>query len=119
MPINPLPAGDGRAWLHSFATDTGVFSLSGVANGSIALHIQDVNNNNALYICTGAWNITNFGSVGPPLVLAQASFTPSPTDLLTTNPLGKPGLYRVYPVVTLATGPVAMDAQLLQVISEP
>jgi len=40
-------------------------------------------------------------------------------DLLSTNPLGKAGLYKAYPVVTLATGPVSMDAQTLQVISEP
>jgi hypothetical protein len=119
MPFSPITAGDGRAWTHTFSTDSSVFLLTGVANGSIALHIQDINNNNALYICTGAWNITNVGAIGPPLVLATATFTPSAADLLTTNPLGKPGLYRVYPVVTLSTGPVGLDAQLFQVISEP
>jgi hypothetical protein len=119
MPISPLPAGDGRPWLHTFATDSSVFLLTGIANNAIALHMQDINNNNTLYICTGAWNITNVGSVGPPVVLAMATFTPSAADLLSTNPLGKPGLYKVYPVVTLGTGPVAMDAQLLSVISEP
>ena len=119
MPFTPFPAGDGRAWTMSFTTDSSTFSLTGVSNGSIALHTQDVNNGNALYVCTGAWNITNVGAVGPPIVPAVATFTPSAADLLSTNPLGKPGLYRVYPVVTLATGPVAMDSQLIQIVSEP
>lgn len=119
MPISPLAAGDGRAQAWTFTTDTSVFLLTGVANGSIAQHMQDMNNNNALYICTGAWNITNVGSVGPPVVNATANFTPSAADLLSTNPLGKPGLYKIYPVVTLSSGPVPMDAQFIQVISEP
>ena len=119
MPISPLSAGDGRPQIHNFLTDTSFFPLTGVANGSIALHLQDINNNNALYICTGAWNITNVGSIGPPIVPATATFTPSVADLLSTNPLGKPGLYKVYPVVTLASGPVAMDSQLISIISEP
>jgi len=83
------------------------------------MHLEDINNNNALYVCTGAWNVTNVGSVGPPLVLATADFTPSLTDLLATSPLGKPGLYKAYPVVTLSTGPVAMDAQLIAVVALP
>jgi len=81
--------------------------------------MQDINNNNALYVCTGTWNITNVGSLGPPIVLATAIYTPSAADLLSTNPLGKVGVYKVYPVVTLSTGAVPMDGQLIQVISEP
>jgi hypothetical protein len=76
------------------------------------MHLEDINNNYALYVCTGAWLVTN-GAGG------LADFAPSLTDLLTTNPLGKPGIYKAYPVVTLATGPVAMDSQLLQVVSQP
>lgn len=72
-----------------------------------------MNNSYALYICTGAYAISGDGSAG------VAIFTPSSADLLATNPLGKPGLYVAYPVVTLSTGPVSMDAQLLSVISEP
>lgn len=112
MSWSPITSGDGRVSHHTFTTDTGIFSLAGVANGSIAMHLEDVNNNLTLYICTGAWNITN-GAGG------LADFTPSAADLLTTNPLGKPGLYKAYPVVALATGPVGMDAQLLSVIGEP
>ena len=112
MSWSPITAFDGRASHHTFTTDSGVFSLVGVANGSIAMHLEDINNNNSLYICTGAWNVTNGAS-------GLADFTPSSADLLSTNPLGKPGMYKAYPVVTLATGPVAMDFQLLNVISEP
>ncbi len=112
MSWSPITAGDGRTSHHTFTTDSGIFSLAGVANGSIAMHLEDVNNNYALYICTGTWNVTN-GAGG------LADFTPSAADLLSTNPLGKAGLYKAYPVVTLSTGPVGMDSQLLQVISEP
>jgi hypothetical protein len=119
MPISPLPAGDGRAWIHTFTTDSSVFLLTGVSNSSIRLHLQDFNGTNPVYVCTGTWNITSVGSVGPPLVLSEAIFTPSPADLLSTNQLGKPGLYKVYPVVTLSTGPVPMDVQVLQVTSQP
>jgi hypothetical protein len=49
----------------------------------------------------------------------KADFTPSAQDLLSTNPFGKAGLYKVYPVVTLSTGPVAMDAQIVQVVALP
>ena len=119
MPISPLGAGDGRPQHWTFTTDTSVFLLTGVANGSIAMHLQDVNNNSALYICTGTWNVTNVGSLGPPVVYALADFTPSAADLLTTNPLGKPGLYKIYPVVTLASGAVPMDSQLLQIDNKP
>ena len=119
MPISPLTAGDGRAQIWTFTTDTSVFLLSGVTNANIAMHLLDTRNNNALYICTGTWNITNVGSVGPPVVNATAVFTPSPTDLLSTNPLGRLGSYEVYPVVTLSTGAVPMDAQFLEVVARP
>jgi hypothetical protein len=119
MTLSPMAAGDGRSQTWTFMTDTSIFPLTGIANGSIAMHLEDVNNNNALYICTGTWAITNVGSVGPPIVYATANFTPSAADLLTTNPLGKAGLYKIYPVVTLSTGPVPMDAQTIQVVSLP
>src|SRR6266576_3740767 len=69
MPISPIGSGDGRPQTWTFTTDTSIFPLTGIANGSIAMHLEDINNNNALYICTGAWNVTNAGSVGPPIVL--------------------------------------------------
>ena len=119
MPISPLGSGDGRPQTWTFTTDTSVFLLSGVSNANIAMHLEDINNNNALYICTGTWNITNVGALGPPIVPATAVFTPSAADLLATNPLGKPGLYKIYPVVTLSSGPVPMDSQYIQVISAP
>lgn len=84
----------------------------GLQNSTIAMHLLDMNNNNALYICTGTWNITDAAN-------GKADFTPSAADLLSTNPLGKPGLYKAYPIVTLSTGPVPMDFQLLSVIAEP
>jgi hypothetical protein len=110
---SPITAGDGRPSHHTFTTDSGIFSLSGLQNGNIAMHLEDVNNNYALYVCTGTWSITGGGTGG------LADFTPSSQDLLTTNPLGKPGLYKAYPVVTLSTGPVAMDAQMVLVESRP
>jgi hypothetical protein len=111
MGWSPLSAGDGRVSHHTFTTDTGIFSLSGVLGTAIAMHLEDINNNNLLYVCTGTWTVTN-GALG------LADFAPSVADT-TTGSLGKPGMYKAYPVVTLATGPVAMDSQLLQVISEP
>jgi hypothetical protein len=112
MSWSPISSGDGRASHHTFTTDSGIFSLVGVANGSIAMHLEDINNNYLLYVCTGAWSVTNAAG-------GLADFTPSSADLLSTNPLGKPGLYKAYPVVTLGTGPVAMDAQTLSVVSLP
>ena len=112
MGISPFYVGDGRPWLdQAFTTDSGIFPLSGVLGSAIALHMEDINNNNALYVCTGGWTIRD-GANG------KADFTPSAADL-TTGSLGKVGLYRAYPVITLATGPVAMDFQLIQVVSLP
>jgi len=113
MPISPMAAGDGRTQEHDFTTDSALFSLVGVAGSAIKFHLQDVNNGYALYICTGAYTVSGDGSAG------VAFFTPSAADLLTTNPLGKPGRYNAYPVVTLTSGPVAMDSQVLLVVSEP
>ncbi len=104
---SPVSAGDGRPSHHTFTTDSGIFSLFGLQNSNLAMHLED--ESDVLYVCTGTWSITGDGSAG------QADFTPSAADLLSTHPLGKPGLYRAYPVVTLSTGPVAMDAQLLSV----
>lgn len=112
MGFTPFQSGDGRAWTNTLTTDSAVFNLTGVANGSIAMHMEDINNNLALYVCTGTWNVTNAAG-------GIATFTPSSTDLLSTNPLGKAGLYKIYPVVTLTTGPVPMDAQIIQVVSQP
>ena len=112
MPFSPITAGDGRPSHHTFTTDSGIFSLSGLQNTNLAMHLEDVNNNYSLYVCTGAWSITDTAG-------GKADFTPSAADLLSTNPLGKPGLYKAYPVVTLGTGPVAMDAQMVLVESRP
>ena len=109
---SPISAGDGRPSHHTFTTDSGIFILTGVANGSIAMHLEDINNNYALYVCTGAWSITDAPN-------GKADFTPSSADLLSTNPLGRPGMYKAYPVVTLASGPVPMDSQILVVESRP
>ena len=119
MPISPMSAGDGRTQIHTFTTDSSVFLLTGVSNSAITFHLQDIHNNNALYVCTGVWSIVTVGAVGPPVVNATANFTPSAADLLSTNPFGKPGLYKAYPVVTLASGPVAMDSQFLEVVAQP
>ncbi len=113
LPISPLGAGDGRPQEHDFRTDSAIFPLNGLTGSNIRFHLEDMNNSYALYICTGAYVISGDGSAG------VAIFTPSSADLLTTNPLGKPGLYVAYPVVTLGTGPVSMDSQLLQVVALP
>src|SRR5947199_10497646 len=99
MTWSPLSVGDGRVSHHTFTTDSGIFVLTGVSNGSIAMHLEDMNNNNALYVCTGAWSVTNAAS-------GLADFTPSAADLLAANPFGRAGVYLAYPVVTLSTGPV-------------
>lgn len=112
MSISPFNVGDGRLWPdQAFTTDSGIFSLVGLLNSAIALHMEDINSDNALYICTGAWAITDGGN-------GKADFAPSVTDL-TTGYLGHVGLYKVYPVVTLATGPVPMDFQIVAVVNQP
>jgi hypothetical protein len=112
MAWSPASIGDGRPSHHTFTTDSGIFALTGVANNAIALHMEDINNNYVLYICTGTWSITDATN-------GKADFTPSAQDLLSTNPFGKAGLYKVYPVVTLSTGPVAMDNQIIQIVAMP
>ncbi len=109
---SPVSVGDGRPSHHTFTTDSGIFALTGLQNSALALHMEDINNNYTLYVCTGTWNITNAAG-------GLADFTPSAQDLQSTNPFGKAGLYKTYPVVTLSTGPVAMDAQTVQVVSLP
>ena len=112
MSWSPITAGDGRPSHHTFTTDSSIFTLSGLQNSNLAMHLEDVNNNLALYVCTGTWSITDAAN-------GKADFTPSAADLLPANPLGKPGLYKAYPVVTLSTGAVPMDWQFLQVTSQP
>jgi hypothetical protein len=112
MGFSPFPAGDGSPWPpQSFTTDSAIYPLTGVANNAIAMHMQDTNNNNLLYVCTGAWAVTDAPG-------GKATFTPSVADV-TTGYLGKPGLYRIYPVISLGTGAKAMDAQVIQVVSLP
>src|SRR5260221_9674039 len=101
MGFTPFPAGDGRAWTMTFTTDSGVFNLTGVSNGSIALHTEDINNNLTLYVCTGSWKVTKAAGGG-------ATFSPSAGGLLRNNPLGQTGLYKIFPGVTPPTGPVAI-----------
>ncbi len=48
MPISPLAAGDGRVQHWTFTTDSGIFSLAGLQNSNIVMHMQDINNNNAI-----------------------------------------------------------------------
>jgi hypothetical protein len=113
MVLSPFPAGDGRPWPNQvFTTDTAIFPLTGLQNSTIVMHFEDINNNNVLYMCTGTWSITD----GPN---GKATFTPSVADLLPANPLGRAGVYLAYPVVTLTTGPVPMDGQLIQVQARP
>src|SRR5712691_10271525 len=111
MSWSPVAIGDGRISHHTFTTDSGIFPLTGLQNSVIAMHLEDINNNNALYVCTGTWAITN-GAGG------LADFTPSAADI-STGSLGKAGLYKAYPVVTLSTGAVPMDFQLVQVVLAP
>ena len=110
MPISPIGIGDGRPQHWTFTTDSGIFSLATVAGSAITQHTRDIGNDNALYVCTGAWTITD-GANG------KADFSPSVADC-TTGYLGRARLYDVYPVVILASGPVPMDAQRVQVVDE-
>lgn len=111
MGWSPITVGDGRPSHHTFTTDSGIFPLTGLSSNAIALHMEDINNSYQLYVCTGTWNITDATN-------GKADFTPSAADI-STGYFGKPGLYNTYPVVTFSSGPVSMDAQIIQVVSLP
>jgi hypothetical protein len=100
---SPISVGDGRVSHHTFTTDSGIFALTGLSNNALSLHLVDTSNA-TLRICTGTFNITD----GPN---GKADFTPTVADVATA------GIYRAYPVVTLATGPVAMDPQILEILN--
>lgn len=99
MSWSPISVNDQRPSHHTFLTDSGIFSLVGVANNQIALHLIQ---GSTLRVCIGTWTITNAAG-------GLADFYPSALDV------GTAGDFIAYPVVTLSTGPVAMDSQVLEI----
>jgi hypothetical protein len=102
--MSPIGVGDARPSRHTLTTDTGVFSLSGLSTGALAMHYAEQPNGN-VRVGTGTWTISGDGTAG------IAFYAPSPLDVAT------PGTYKVYPVVTLASGPVPFMPQMLEILN--
>src|SRR5258708_27836633 len=102
MGFTPFPAGDGRAWTMTFTTDSGVFNLTGVSNGSIALHTEDINNNLTLYFCTGSGEFTKCAG-------GAATFSPTAALPPGNNPPGEAGHSNIFPRCARSTRTVSID----------
>ena len=105
MSWSPISVGDASPAHCTFATDSGVFSLTGLSASDLSMHLIDTANS-TLSISTGAWTITNAAA-------GLADWNPTAGDVAVA------GLFRCYPVVTLATGPKAFDPQLLDIQNLP
>jgi hypothetical protein len=104
MSFSPIAVGDTSPIHNTFATDSGVFSLSGLSTSNLAMHYQE-QPNGQVRVGSGTWTITN-------VTQGLADYTPSSTDV------GTPGTYKVYPVITLPSGaPKAFDAQVLEILN--
>lgn len=104
--FSPIGVGDARPSHHTLTTDTGVFSLFGLSNSALAMHYIE-QPNGTLRIGTGTWTISGDGSAG------IAFYAPSRQDVETA------GTYKVYPVVTLSSGPVPFMPQMLEILNLP
>lgn len=109
MAWGPIGAGDAEPSHHAFTTisDTGAvsaYALTGLSASALAMHFQEPNG--TAKVGTGTWVITNAAG-------GLADYYPSSTDVATA------GNYKIYPVVTLSTGPKAFPAQLLEIQSLP
>ncbi len=105
MAISPIGVGDRSLLLCSLTTDSGVFSLVGVSTPQMVMHYIDTANA-TLHIGTGSWTITDAAN-------GKATYAPSVADVAT------PGIYRLYPVLQLATGPKAFDPQVQEILNLP
>lgn len=105
MAFSPIAVGDGSIIHCTFTQDGGgIFSLSGLTTGNFAMHY--VNSSGTLRVGTGTWTITNATN-------GTADYAPSAADVATAD------TYRLYPVLTLTTGPKAFDPQMLVINSLP
>lgn len=105
MGFTPIAAGDASILHCTFTVDGGAaFSLAGLTNANLSMHY--VNSSGTLHVGTGTWTITN-ATVG------TADYAPSSADVTTAD------TYKLYPVLSLATGPKAFDPQMLIITSQP
>lgn len=94
---SPRYLNDVRPFACTFTTDSGSYSVAGLASSLFTMHFVDTSNNTHT-TGTGTWsNITG----------NTAQYTPSATDTIVTTA----GIYRWYPVVNGVT----FDPQILDV----
>lgn len=103
MAISPISVGDQSPLHCTFTTDSGSFSLTGLASNNFAMHYIDTSNS-TMRIGTGSWSN---------IATNTADYNPSTADVATA------GVYRLYPVLTLSTGPKAFDPQIQEILSLP
>lgn len=105
MGFTPIAAGDASVLHCTFTVDGGViFPLTGLTNANLSMHY--VNSSGALHVGTGTWTITNATN-------GTADYAPSAADVQTAD------TYKLYPVLSLTTGPKAFDPQILVITSQP
>ena|SRR5579872_6556387 len=105
MGFSPIGVGDASPTHWTFTTDSGVFALTGISASAIAMHyIEQPPSGSPARVGTGTWTITNAGS-------GLADYYPSSADVAT------PGTYKIYPVITLSTGPKPFDPQILEILN--
>ena len=105
MAFSPIAVGDASVIHCTFTQDGGgIFALTGLSNANFAMHF--VSSSGVLRVGTGSWTITSTAN-------GTADYAPSSADVATAD------TYKIYPVVTLATGQKPFDAQTLVINSQP
>lgn len=94
MAISPILVGD-RSEIDCTleTTSGGIYPLSNISTSQISMYYVD-SSNGALHIGQGFWTITDAPN-------GKASWFPAAADV------AAPGLFRLYPVIQLVTGPKA------------
>lgn len=106
MAISPISVGDQSISHHAFTKDDGTaFAFTGLTGSSMSMHYIDTSNA-TMRIGTGVWTITDSTN-------GKADYAPSSADVATA------GVYRLYPVLTLSTGPKSFDPQIQEILSLP
>lgn len=105
MSFSPIAAGDASILHCTFTVDGGgAFSLAGLTTSNLSMHY--VNSSGTPHIGTGTWTITN-------ATAGTADYAPSAADVATAD------TYKLYPVLSLTTGPKAFDPQMLVITNQP
>lgn len=105
MSFSPVAVGDASVIHCTFTQDGGsIFALTGLSNANFAMHF--VSSSGVLRVGTGSWTITSTTN-------GTADYAPSSADVATAD------TYKIYPVLTLATGAKAFDAQTLVINYQP